>query len=665
MTATAFGHPLEILRDGVTAFARDEQWSMPLASMRVEVAIAAGLAVTTTTRTFRNREAHSIEAVITFPVAFDAVVTSLQAQVDGRTLRAKARDRSAAREEYEGAVTRGKLAVLHEEALKGVHVLSIGNLGPGREVSVIVEAISTLTDLGSTALLRIPTTVGELYGKSPLMPADDLVTGPQALTAATVIASVDAGRIVLDGFGAMTGEARVPLDRPIVLRVEGQSYGERTGVDATGRAVRLTLHSAGGGDAPLDCAVLFDRSGSTADKSGPGGLSVWAAMKEGLVEMASRLRPEDQVALWQFDSSCQKLGNGSGTRSLTSLLGRLGAPNGGTELGAAIEAVVREGARDVVVLTDGQTHASEVHEAAKRGCRISAVLVGPGSLDAGVGHLAAMTGGDVVWAHAGEVGGALARLVQGLRQQGRSTSGEIAGDRPLAINACRSGVAIEARWTTPGDDLCVGPDVVGRYVAALALPLMEEHLAGVFAAAHGLCSHLTSLVLVDEAGDTQAHLPEMRKVDLMQRLGSASFKPSADVQASMPAFSAFQELRVYPAPPRAGAQPMTRPNPGQLPKHQLEKLDWATIGPAIARGEIDAVPADVLDRLGPASLDPAVIHLAATLGLEPMIVMLALLAHVQAVKDRHARRVAARLLGSVPADLFQGATDVLTGHLNA
>ena len=183
------------------------------------------------------------------------------------------------------------------------------------------------------ALLRIPTTVGALYGTSPLLPADDLVTGPGALTTATVVATADAGRVLLDGIGPMAGEALVPLDRPIVLRVEDAFFGERKGVDASGRPVRIALRRAGSGEAALDCAILFDRSGSTGGRAGVDGRTVWDAMKAGLAETAARLRPEDRVSLWQFDSSCEQLGEGRGPRELAALVYRIGAPKGGTNSG--------------------------------------------------------------------------------------------------------------------------------------------------------------------------------------------------------------------------------------------------------------------------------------------------------------------------------------------
>jgi hypothetical protein len=659
MTAQALGHSLETLRDGVTGFAAGEPRSMPLTAMRVEAAIAAGLAVVTTTRSFRNLEVAPVEAVLTFPVAFDSVVTGLGATVDGRTLVAQARDRTQAREAYEEAVGRGKLAVLHEEALKGVHVLSVGNLGAGAEVSVTVETVSALADFGTAALLRIPTTVGELYGTSPLLPADDLVAGPGALTTATVAATTDAGRMLLDGAGPLNGEAYVPLDRPIVLRVEEARFGERSGVDAEGRPVRLALRRVGEGAGSLDCAILFDRSGSTGHPVGRGDTTVWQAMKAGLAETVTHLRPEDRIAIWQFDNRCESLGVACGPQRVAALLDGLAPPQGGTELGAAVETVARAGAQDVLVLTDGQTHASEAQDAAARGCRVSALLVGEGSLDAGVGHLAAMTGGDVVWAPAGEVAAGLARLLAGFRVSGRATTGDVREGEPVQLHACRGGVAIKANWgaaapTRAGD----GADAVGRYAAALALPLLPEALAGAFAAAHGLCTHLTSLVLVDEAGAVQADLPEMRKVPLMQRLGSIS--PMARVgQSLVMSAPSFDNAEAFSASLRAARQPAA-PTPSPPGTGPGNRIDWAALGPGIARGDISEVPPEQILRLRSIVKALGIIELAAALGVDPMIVALALVAEREGRTDRRAQRVANRILGAAPPVMVERAREAFS-----
>jgi hypothetical protein len=86
MQATALGHRLETLHDGMTTFRDGEPVPVPLVATSISVRVISGLAFVRTTRSFRNAEEHSIEAVLTFPVGFDAVVTGLAATIDGRRM---------------------------------------------------------------------------------------------------------------------------------------------------------------------------------------------------------------------------------------------------------------------------------------------------------------------------------------------------------------------------------------------------------------------------------------------------------------------------------------------------------------------------------------------------------------------------------------------------
>ena len=160
MQGMTFGHALETLHEGLTVFLEGRGTSIPMKSTQIDVDIKAGIAVTRTTRVFKNDEGVSIEAILTMPVAFDAVVTGLEAMIDGRKLLAVSKAKKEARETYEGAIDAGKMTILHEEALRGVHVLSVGQLGAGKEVSVIIETVAPLMQLSGSCFLRIPTTVG-------------------------------------------------------------------------------------------------------------------------------------------------------------------------------------------------------------------------------------------------------------------------------------------------------------------------------------------------------------------------------------------------------------------------------------------------------------------------------------------------------------------------
>jgi hypothetical protein len=438
------GRPISALRDGVVGFTDQERHPIPLTAMKIAIEINQGLAIITTTRSFRNVEAVPIEAVLTFPVPFDAVMTGLRAVIDGRALTAKAQSKTQARESYEDALDRGKTAVLHEEALRGVHVLSVGQLGPGKSVDVEAEIVTPLSMIDGVPFLRIPTTVGQIYGASPLLPSDDLRTSENALTSAELSIRADSGSPRLYS-APVPGQhvITVPLDRAIEISVPGACFGVSEGYDAKGRRVRVSLSPARRGEGKIDIAILVDRSGSTGAFLGDRGerTTVWDAMKSGLVDGLSQLLLSDRVSLFQFDNTCQSLGSSTGAEA-TELLSGLQPPAGGTELGTAIETVCAAGGRDILVFTDGQTWASEVHAAASRGCSVSAILVGSASLDAMIGHLASITGGQVFYAQGRDVGPAVRSAIASMRSPGAPLVGSAIEGEPATFLVMRGGVRI-------------------------------------------------------------------------------------------------------------------------------------------------------------------------------------------------------------------------------
>src|SRR5215472_13270143 len=142
---------------------------MPLVATRFDVIIEAGLAIVTTTRIFRNNEPASIEATLTFPVPVHATLFALQARIGERVLDARAQRKDAARADYEQAIDRGKTAVLHEEVLRGVHMLSVGHVPPGREVAVEFRWAMAATNIDGRCHLRIPLTVGDIRSVRPAL----------------------------------------------------------------------------------------------------------------------------------------------------------------------------------------------------------------------------------------------------------------------------------------------------------------------------------------------------------------------------------------------------------------------------------------------------------------------------------------------------------------
>ena len=549
MQCMAFGHHLETLHDGLTTFRHGEPVQVPLVATKIDISIEAGLALVRTARTFCNAEDAPIEAVMTFPVGFDAVVTGLVATIDGRRLVGTAQEKAEARETYEEAIDEGRLSILHEEVLRGIHILSVGALPPQAEVIVELEQAIPLVDAGGIPFLRLPMTVGQIYGTSPLLPTDDLVTAGGVRHHASLTVSVDKGRAVMGGHTLVPDEARaILLDHAVELRIEGGAFGCRKGRAADGRVVEVCFEPAAAARVPLDLHVMVDRSGSTMTPVREGGLSVWEAMRDGLASELAVLRPTDRITLWQFDHSCTCLGSARG-EACAKLPAKLEGPDGGTELGNALRAALKNGAKDILVMTDGQTWAHMVEEFKGEGLRISAILVGPASLDANIGHLCALTGGQVLYAPGRDVASALRSAFAALRKPTAAVEGKISAKGPDHLTTMRGGVNIRATWSESNDKTQgQAGDAVGGFAAALSLPLLKTYQAEAWARAHSLCTHSTSLVLVDEAGEATEGFSRMRKVPLMDASVSFSVAPPSSAKhrslgQAMPNFSASSAPR--------------------------------------------------------------------------------------------------------------------------
>jgi hypothetical protein len=347
------------------------------------------------------------------------------------------------------------------------------------------------------------------------------------------------------------------LDRAVELRIEGGSFGKLVGRAADGRTVNLSLEPVGSGEAALDLHVIVDRSGSTNSFVRDRTATIWEAMRDGLVAELSAMRPTDRIALWQFDDGCQFLGAARGP-ICAKLVEKLDGPSGGTQLAGAIRTALAKGARDILVLTDGQTWAHMVEELKGVGPRISAILVGPQSLDANIGHLCALTGGQVIFAPGRDVASALRSAFSALRHVGAAVEGEVTEAGPTSLSALRGGVRLRAEWLPLKQETAFDCDAIGRLSAALALPLLHAETAEAFARAHSLCTHMTSLVLVDTAGEATEGFSRMRKVPLMASMPSSSailsqlapdLSPMAPVSmSSMPADPFIPPRRLLESP---------------------------------------------------------------------------------------------------------------------
>jgi hypothetical protein len=693
-TAAASIDPLAHYLEAI--FRRDDRKPVPLTATHIDVTIRGGLAVVTTQRTFRNTEEKSIEATMTFPVPVDATLCTLTANINGRVLHAVARARSKATKAYEAAVAGGKSAILHQELLKGLHMLSVGHVRPGGEIAVTDTWTAPLSFLDEIPRLRIPTTVGEIYGRSPLSPPDDLVTGGIVQEATVRIACSDGTATLLHAGPMVDGRFQVVLDAPIDIVIAGWSQRKLTGVAADGRQVVLDIAPAPAVDASLDLHVLFDRSGSMSTQAtsySELSASKFDLAKAGLIAaIRHHLRPSDRIRLWQFDDYVDHLGEATGS-DCEALVQHLDGPRGGTEIGRAFDTVLASGgasgkAKNALIMTDGLSWAFEPEKLARASMRVTAVLIGEDASEAAIGHLAGLTGGQVFTATGSDAAGALAAALDAARIPQRQP--ETLPDKPRSVEALRRGARIAASWGAKGEGHpSPAARQIGATAAMLAIPQMRKAAAEKLAEAEGIVCHLTSLVLVDEAGERHEGLPATRKVELpaprvsaapslgepalfKRRMGRRLNEEAPEIaerrrreeenRRACEESSSRGRVRVdLPSRSNGAAapcapQPSSRSRPSVSLHRLIGRIDWDADPEALRHGDLTGLPADVTAAIAYAVQLPEIVALARTLAVDPAIVVIGLMARAARGHSRSAGRLADTLLRrSAAKDIDAGA----------
>jgi hypothetical protein len=633
MTATAAIDPLAVFLNRAR---QTDQAPIPLRATSFDVVIESGLAMVTTTRLFQNAEPSTIEATLTFPVPVHAVLFSLEVKIGKRRLAARGSRKQEARASYEEGIEEGMTSILHEELLRGIHMLSVGHIPPGETIEVKTDWAMPLTLAGNQGHLRIPTTVGQVYGRSPLSDGDDFAWTDTVQTADVTIRCTDAP-VHIEGKTYEGGTLKLPMNGPIDISVDNWSPGVLAGRGADGSRIELNLSPAPVSSAALDVAILVDHSGSMNSKvrkGERGETTTHELVISGLHTLSPILRRGDVIDVWEFDSTPRHVGNVTGDHpgALKALAGRLTPPQGGTEIGLALETVLSTSeAGSILLITDGNSHALDVHKLAGRGKRISVILVGDDSLEANVGHLAALSGGEIFIAAGDQVDKVFAAAVEALR----TPAGSGAADR----SKFHFGGQIIRLKRSPGEAASERTPFehgVAAMAAALLLPRLEEDDAAALAETEGMVTHLTSLVLVDNAGAVQEGLPLRRRVPLSRPgtvLASMSMAPSLSSRSRGVMFSVGDQFAPSPNLPIPA-------NLADMIRALADAIDWDTQGPLLARGDTSKLPKKSAGDVAKLTQDSGFVRLARSHGADPLHLAIALMAWCASQSgDRAATRV--------------------------
>jgi hypothetical protein len=481
----------------------------PLSSTSYAVEIRGGLAFVELVRSFRNTEKTPIEAILVFPVPTSATVTGMTAKVGDRSLSGIAQEKKEAEKTYEAAVDEGRTAVLHAEVIKGLHRVSVSNIGPETEVAVTIRFVAPLSFDPEPQIL-IPTTVSDVYGAWNVEEVDR----PQSdanIHKAKIVVSTDAGTVSVCGIER--SEAEVGLTAPIVVSVAGSGLAPVVGRMSDGRPVRIAIERAteARSDFPLDVDLLVDRSGSMGStRLGEGTLM--QAVQRSLRDLGG-FAGEDRLRLSAFDHGYDRIGSATG-EGIPALLARMPGHQGSTEIGHALTRLMAEPdcGDNIVLVTDGRSNRIDFDEAARKGRRIHVVLVGGSAFDQQLSYLASRTGGHVMVTSGVNLAKAFRTGLDlsCLPSDDEETDGE--GNRVLRI--WRGGALVKAT-ILPADVAEGSGDEIGAYVAGiLADRATDRETAVALSVANGIVGLWTSLVLVDAEGAVQSETSLTRKSSL-------------------------------------------------------------------------------------------------------------------------------------------------------
>jgi hypothetical protein len=487
---------------------------VPLQKVAYKVEIVSGLAIVTQTRWFRNVEAQPIEASLTFPVSYDAVVNSVKAIVDGRSLVGVTKAKEKARATYEEAIDDGKAAVLHEELMRGLHMVSAGNIKSGGEIVIEARYVSPLSIVGSAGRLRIPLTIGAIYGATPLIESDDIAIGGAVVETTVEVGGADG--VTVNGKQAQ-GEMAVSSGGVISIEVADVALPAIQGKASGGSYARIEFSVPAKRLVDLHADLLLDASGSMGAGYRGDGVHKWAAMLAGVKAAAtSDITGNDIFRLWTFSTGCEFHGERRGGE-IAGAVSDLPFSNGGTEIGVALSQVIsKRGEANILLVTDGQSHGSIDIDALKAsGARVTVVLIGAAAFEAYVGHAAALTGGQMfVVAEDGDIKGVVRQALASMRGVASSirTISKLGDDVVRTIG----GLSFDVHWSDSALDGVKEHDAAAAYATYLSVAALPAEAAAKAAEGQSLVTHLTSTVLVDHDGETVDGVPVTRKVALTE-----------------------------------------------------------------------------------------------------------------------------------------------------
>lgn len=416
--------------------------ALPLTRMEIAGTITGLLHRTKVCQTFVNDHDVPLEAVYMHPLPPKAAVHGFRLVIGDRIVEGRIQERAQARQAYAEAVAQGHRAALMEEERSDIFTTTVGNIAPREQVSVTFELSGPLEFLDSTASLRFPMVVPEVYisgapigggnvGDGTSMDTDSVpdasrITPPRLAPGAPnpvdlrLSFTIDPAGLALEKVDSLCHFAKTRqrhdgcyelsllpgverMDRDFVVRLQLKEDTLQTTLiaDPETGAFALTVVPPLGPSphlGPRDLVIVLDRSGSMQ------GFPMTAA-RRAATRMVESLTPHDRFGLIAFDNSCELLephllpANARNQQRALEFLSGIDA-RGGTEARMAIDRALQllgkesRGDRTVLFITDGDVgNDAELVARASAGVRITTVGIGATSRQGVLERVAKASGG--------------------------------------------------------------------------------------------------------------------------------------------------------------------------------------------------------------------------------------------------------------------------------
>lgn len=573
-----------------------------LQGAKVRIDIRDYLARTRMEYHFVNCEGVNIEAVYTFALPIDGVLTELGLVIGHRELKGIAVEKREAQERYEDAISDGDSPIMLERLDSGLYSLNVGNIMPGEKAVVSVEFLEVLSPKAGEVRYELPTTLAPLYGdptKRGLAPhqipghslmADNrftlhigiegcLATADILTPAHKAVMKREADRVEI----SLSAETNA-MDRDFILAFSSEALPRSFAVsvpDKDGYVVLAGFTSKFSAPAPArSIKIVVDCSGSM------GGESILQA-RQALLRSLDKLRPEDHFNIILFGSSCTALFNRQEPADAThleaaiTLTRSMDASMGGTEMEKALEKALNSASpagmpEDILLITDGQVWdmGAIAAKLAKKRHRVFCIGVGSAVERGVLSALSSQTKGNAIFVNVQEDMGK--KVFEHFKRMtlipAQNPAFDFDGAKPLAI--CPEKLpavfdgdmvigcawfasppnSVSFRFDTADGSMSQHTEVkespalanaLTRFAAAMKLETLPEPEATALAVEYNLMSPFTNFLAVLERAESEkpTGLPQLRSVEHNIPRGWGGMVTHKSIMNVMPNMSAPSYIR--------------------------------------------------------------------------------------------------------------------------